>query len=95
VRSGKWKLHFPHGYRTMAGKPGGIGGKPALYSQARTGLALYDLSADAGETTDLAEKNPDVVKRLKALADAARADLGDSATKQKGTGLREPGRLPK
>ena len=23
VRQGKWKLHFPHGYRTMAGKPGG------------------------------------------------------------------------
>ena len=23
IRMGKWKLHFPHGYRTMAGNPGG------------------------------------------------------------------------
>jgi arylsulfatase A-like enzyme len=28
VRSGKWKLHFPHGYRTLAGRPGGTGGMP-------------------------------------------------------------------
>ena len=26
VRQGKWKLHYPHGYRTMAGKQGGTGG---------------------------------------------------------------------
>ena len=95
VRSGKWKMHFPHAYRTMAGKPGGTGSKPMQYSQGKTELALYDLEADPGETTDLAAKNPDVVKRLTALADAARADLGDSATKQKGAGLRAPGRLAK
>ena len=28
MRMGDWKLHFPHGYRTMAGKPGGKGGIP-------------------------------------------------------------------
>ena len=28
VRQGKWKLHFPHGYRTMAGKPVGTEGIP-------------------------------------------------------------------
>ena len=38
VRQGKWKLHFPHGYRTMAGKPGGTGGIPTNYSQATIGL---------------------------------------------------------
>ena len=27
VRSGPWKLHFPHAYRTLAGKPGGTAGK--------------------------------------------------------------------
>ncbi len=77
VRSGRWKLHFPHAYRTMAGRPGGTGGKPARYSQGRTELALYDLRADVGETTNVADKHADVVARLKALADRARADLGD------------------
>src|SRR5262249_50624509 len=39
VRSGQWKLHFAHDYRTLGGKPGGTGGKPAPYQQARTELA--------------------------------------------------------
>ena len=93
VRMGKWKLHYPHAYRTMAGKPGGTGGKPNRYSQAKTDKALYDLRADIGEKTDVLAKHPDVVAKIDALADAMRQDLGDSATKTKGTGVREPGRL--
>ncbi len=93
IRSGKWKLHFPHGYRTLAGRPGGKGGRPARYSQGKTGLALYDLEKDVGEKTNVADRHPDVVARLKALADKAREDLGDSATKQRGKGRRPPGRL--
>jgi len=93
MRSGKWKLHFPHAYRSLAGKPGGKGGIPAAYSQGKTGLALFDLEADIGQKTNLAAKHPDVVKRLQALADKMRADLGDSATKTRGNGARQPGRL--
>ncbi len=93
VRSGRWKLHFPHEYRTLAGKPGGKDGQPAPYANADTPLALFDLDADPGETTDVADKHPDVVERLKKLADAAREDLGDSATNQRGKGVREPGRV--
>jgi len=93
VRSGKWKLHFPHRYRTLAGRPGGKGGKPARYSQGKTELALYDLRADVSEKTNVAEKHPEVVRRLKALADRCREDLGDSATRQKGKNLRPPGRI--
>src|SRR5262249_5849379 len=93
VRSGKWKLHFPHRYRTLAGKPGGKGGKPARYSQAETPLALYDLEKDPGESTNVADAPPEVVKRLKGLADAAREDLGDSATRQPGKGVRPPGKV--
>jgi len=93
IRSGKWKLHFPHGYRTMAGRPGGTGGKPSKYSQDKIGLELFDLDSDIGETTNLAEKHPDVVTRLQALADVAREDLGDSLTKRRGKNLRPPGRL--
>ncbi|MBN1422258.1 MAG: sulfatase [Planctomycetes bacterium] len=93
VRSGKWKLHFPHGYPTLGGRPGGTGGKPVAATGARTDLALFDLESDIGETTDVAAKHPEVVKRIEALAEACREDLGDAATKRKGKGLREPGRL--
>ena len=75
VRQGKWKLHFPHGYRTMAGKPGGTGGIPTRYSQAKIGLSLFDLEKDVGESKDLSESHPEVVKRLSALGKAFDADL--------------------
>jgi len=93
VRMGKWKLHFPHKYRTLAGRPGGTGGTPVPYEQAEIGLALFDLENDVGETTDVAAEHPDVVAAIRKLADRMRAELGDSATKQKGSGVREPGRL--
>jgi arylsulfatase A len=92
VRSGKWKLHFPHGYRSLTGKPG-ADGKPNGYTQARTELALYDLEADVGEKNNVAADNADVVARLTALAERARTDLGDGLTKRAGAGLREPGKL--
>ena len=94
VRAGQWKLHFPHDYRTLAGKPGGKDGKPVAYEQGRTGLALYDLDADPGERSDVAGRHPEVVERLKRLADKARKDLGDSAAKREGEGVRPPGRVP-
>jgi arylsulfatase A len=93
VRSGKWKLHFPHAYRTLGGKPGGKGGQPVPYEQANTDLALYDLEADIGERNNVAAQHPDVVERLKQLAEVARGDLGDSATKREGVGVRQPGRV--
>jgi len=93
VRSGKWKLHFPHGYRTLAGREGGTGGRPVPYSQAKIGLELFDLENDIGETTNVADAHPEVVARLQALAEKARADLGDSATRRNGKNVREPGRL--
>jgi arylsulfatase A-like enzyme len=88
VRAGRWKLHLPHTYQTVAGQPPGHDGKPAKYQDASTGLALFDLEADPGETTDVSAKHRDVVKRLEALAEKARADLGDSATGRKGSGVR-------
>src|SRR5262245_14994495 len=70
VRSGKWKLHLPHGYRTLGGRKGGTGGKPAPYDEVRIEESLYDLEKDLGETTDVREANPEVVTRLRALAAA-------------------------
>ncbi|MFI4875225.1 MAG: sulfatase-like hydrolase/transferase, partial [Blastopirellula sp. JB062] len=93
IRSGKWKLHFPHAYRTLNGRPGGQGGLPSKYEQARIELALFDLENDPGETTDVKQSHPEVVARLQKLADEARADLGDRLTKTQASGLRPPGRV--
>ncbi|NDD38269.1 MAG: arylsulfatase, partial [Verrucomicrobia bacterium] len=48
---------------------------------------------DVGEKTDVASSNPAIVQRLLTLAEQARADLGDSLTQRKGSGVREPGRV--
>ena len=93
IRDRRWKLHFPHGYRTLQGRPGGTGGTPVNYSQEKIGLALFDLKNDVSESKDVAQENPRVVERLQRLAEEARADLGDKLTKRRGSGLREPGRL--
>jgi arylsulfatase A-like enzyme len=93
VRYGKWKLHFPHAYRTLNGRKGGTGGKPVKYDQARIGLSLFDLEKDISETTDVKEQHPEVVEKIKALADAMRKDLGDGAAKQRPTGARPVGKL--
>jgi arylsulfatase A-like enzyme len=93
VRMGKWKLHFPHSYRTLAGRPGGTGGIPVKYEQAKIGLELFDLESDVGETRNVADEHPDIVAKIQKLADGIRVELGDTAPKRKGAGVREPGRL--
>ena len=93
IRSGKWKLHFPHGYRTMAGRPGGTGGIPTKYSQAKIGLSLFNLEEDIGESIDVKDKHPKVVAKMQALGQAMRKELGDQG--KKGSGQREAGRLAK
>ncbi|MEZ5979932.1 MAG: sulfatase [Planctomycetota bacterium] len=93
VRSGRYKLHLAHGYRTMRGREPGRGGFPGSYDDSvRTGVALFDLVEDPGETADLAKELPEVVAELRALADGAKAELGDRASGVRGSGVREPGR---
>ncbi len=58
------------------------------YRVEKCGLELYDLHDDVSESRNVADKHPDVVQRLQALADTARADLGDSLTRRQGTGVR-------
>ena len=79
VRSGHWKLYLPleskwYNFRRD--------GKPAT-------AELYDLNNDLQETKNLAEAKPEVVERLLAYAETARADLGDA--NRPGTGQRDPG----
>jgi arylsulfatase A-like enzyme len=90
LRSGRWKLHFPHDY-PRPNPPGG-GGRPGKMATEKIGLSLFDLVADPGETTDVAARHPEVVARLQTLADKARADLGDTLTKHTGQGTRQPGK---
>lgn len=81
VRSGRWKLHV---YRPEW---------ETDEAERRAGPLLFDLEADIGETANMASKHPEVVKRLEALAERAREDLGDAATNRKGKNVRPVGRL--
>jgi len=95
VRSGSWKLVFPHQYRTLGGRPGRRDGIPIKYDQVKLAASeLYDLAKDKEERFNVAARHPDVVHRLEALAEDCRNDLGDSLTKRAGSGRREPGRVP-
>ena len=91
VRYGNWKLHFPHDY--ISTTPDNVGGdsRPGNPATKKIELALFDLEADRNETTNVADQHADVVARVTALADKARADLGDSATKQVGSRVRKAG----
>ncbi len=93
VRSGRWKLHLPHGYRSLENRPGGSGGTPAKYRyNVPQSLALFDLDTDPSESVDVKEAHPEVVQRLLVIAESARKDLGDTLSDRPGSGLREPGR---
>lgn len=91
IRSGKWKLYFPHSFPSMnEGKPGSDG-KPGPAKQTKLELSLFDLEADIGEKKNVVADFPLVTSRLQSLADAARKELGDSLTKVEGTAVRKPG----
>jgi arylsulfatase A-like enzyme len=92
IRSGPWKLHFPHSYPSLTGTPG-RDGKPGGLTQATIGKALYNLSDDPGETRDRLADYPEVVARLEKLAAEARDDLGDLHQKQQGKNRRPAGRV--
>jgi arylsulfatase A len=94
VRSGKWKLILPHtATQVLEDRTPGADGKPGGYKQLKIETAmLFDLTADVGETKDVAADHAEVVKKLTGLADAMRAELGDALTKTTGKGVREPGR---
>jgi arylsulfatase len=94
VRSGPWKLFFPHSARSMAGQTPGKDGIPGHYKPLAVQSELYDLKSDVGETKNVAAQHPEIVARLEALAEKARADLGDKLTGRAGSGVREPGRVP-
>ena len=78
VRSGPWKLVFPRPSLEksdwLLSRGGAFLGE---YREPVRDLSLYNLDADLGETVNIAEQHPAQVARLTALADKARAELGD------------------
>lgn len=54
---------------------------------------LYDLRADIGETTNVFDKNPQVVAELMKQIDAVRGDLGDAGVNAAGANCRVIGRV--
>jgi arylsulfatase A-like enzyme len=83
VRQGKWKLSFPG-----VGRGGGGGAKKAEQLPE-----LYDLEADLGEKTNVADAHSDIVRQLLALAEKSRDDIGDARLGRKGRNVREVGRI--
>ena len=66
VRQGRWKL-------ALAPQSEGMGKQAA---KTAPGLRLYDLDTEIGEQTDVAAQHPEVVAKLKALADKMAAEIG-------------------
>jgi arylsulfatase A-like enzyme len=78
VRQGKWKLHLVRDEQPVGAAP--FADNRHIAPADRVGFAgpfLVDLENDVGETTNVAERHPEVVARLLALAEAMREDLGD------------------
>ena len=92
VREGRWKRVFEHRTRSYVGVEPGMDGLPGPYAQPTVPTALYDLENDIGETTDVSDLHPDVVRRLDEIAEVARATLGDRLTGREGAEVRAPGR---
>jgi arylsulfatase A-like enzyme/pimeloyl-ACP methyl ester carboxylesterase len=61
------------------------------YRVEELSLALYNVSKDPGETTNVADKNPDIVAQLQLVIAEARADLGDEVTEVAPTNARPVG----
>lgn len=93
IRNDRWKLVFPHSYRSLNGRPGGTDGLPVKYDSNMAELALYDRANDPGERINVIDQYPEVYAELLEAAKIFRKELGDKLTKTTGTGLRSVGKL--
>lgn len=90
VRSGNFKLQLQHqdGEAPDPEHPGYDGHRGDVHTVSRP-MALFDLKSDPSETRDVASQYPAVVKKLLAIAEQARDELGDSLTGRKGSEIRD------
>ena len=73
VRQGPWKLAIA--------PQNEMKGKELADDVKNSPVRLYNLDEDIGERTNLADKQPDIVKRLQALAAAKNEEIGGPAPK--------------
>jgi arylsulfatase len=71
VRIDRWKLVLPR-----PAKPGWMSWWARMIDEVKE-VQLFDLGNDVGETTNVAERHPEIVARLMKLIEAARIELGD------------------
>ena len=56
-------------------------------------IELYDVVNDISETKNVAEENPEVVQKIRRLANTMRSRLGDSLLELEGSETRMAGQL--
>jgi len=78
----------------MAGQTQGADGRPGTYAPLEVEKSLYDLVADPGERQEISAAHPEVVAQLEQVAEAFRAELGDTLTQARGSAVRPADRLP-
>ncbi len=74
VRQGRWKLAIA---------PQADAADKTTAEASKTNPRLYDLDKDIGETTNLADKHPDVVERLTKLAATMNDEIGGQKPKSR------------
>lgn len=74
VRSGPWKLYLPLDAKRVGGGP----------KRVKAPLELYNVRDDVAEEHEASAAQPAVVRRLLALAEAAREELGDEGRDGRG-----------
>lgn len=93
VRSGKWKLVFKR--KTSWDSPYRYIKNRMLKKNRDTVIppALYNLETDIAEKKNLIKKYPEIVRRLNAMADYAREELGDKRYTMPGNNIRKSGKI--
>ena len=87
-------MYFPHRYRTLSGREGRNDGTPIKYQYVNLEMMeLYNLVEDPSETKNLFEQYPEIVNKIKKLADIKRKEIGDDLTKVKGMENRPVGMI--
>ena len=85
IRKNNYKLVFPHVYRSYRGVKPGENLYPGAYSQGESGLELYNLDTDIGESIDISKQFPLIVNELQEIGEKARLILGDKLTSKVGS----------
>ncbi len=94
VRYGDYKMYFPHRYRTLNGKKGRNDGTPIKYEYVDLKEnELYNLKTDPSETINILNEFPEIAKKIIALANKKRREIGDDLTNVVGLENREIGMI--